>query len=202
MSSHKTSASDGSTAVGGNVDGSIFNVVAGDNTTITFPPLVSTGLPSMLGTVINVFAQESLSNYGTGARRELTEEVAYKLEHNHLASEHRLIVEYIRFESVLEQAYLGAEQYNNDARFLVRRKAGITYDEVLSAACVRDNVKPADKLRYVRDRADPLVKEVIGRLLEDYKKSKDANVYEETSHLAISLIVADAIVECEVLERP
>jgi hypothetical protein len=200
MSNHKTSASAGSTAVGGDVSGSITNIVTGDGATITFAPTTFTGLPSMLGAVINVFAQESLSNYGKGAKRELTDEVTHKIEHNYLTAEHRVIAEYLRFESVLHQAYLGAEQYNNDARFLVRRKAGVIYDEVLSAAC--DTVKPEEKLKYVRQHADRLVKAVIARLLEDYKNSKDANVYEETSHLAISLIVADAIVECEVLERP
>jgi hypothetical protein len=38
--------------------------------------------------------------------------------------------------------------------------------------------------------------------MEDYKSSKSANVERETAHLAISLIVADAVIECEVLERP
>jgi hypothetical protein len=39
-------------------------------------------------------------------------------------------------------------------------------------------------------------------MMEDYKRSTNVKVEEEHAHLAVSLIVADAIIECEVLEKP
>jgi hypothetical protein len=57
-------------------------------------------------------------------------------------------------------------------------------------------------MTYVKANAATLVDLVVQRLLGDYKFSEGAKVQLETAHLAISLIVADAVIECEVLERP
>ena len=55
---------------------------------------------------------------------------------------------------------------------------------------------------FARAHAAMLVDAVTEQLLQDYASSKAIKVEQETAHLAVSLIVADAVIECEVLERP
>jgi hypothetical protein len=102
----------------------------------------------------------------------------------------------------LEKAYLGVEQQNADARYLVRRKARIVYAEYVQATWAEESTPNAGKIEFVRKNAVAIVGAVVKSLLEDYKASKEIKVEQETAHLAISLIVADAVIECEVLERP
>jgi hypothetical protein len=202
MSDPKVSADDGSTAVGGDLNAPLINVTADGASTVnvTVEQQAARELSSFLGAVIVVFSQQSLSEYGRGPRRLLPPEVAVKLEHNNLSQRHRVIKEYNQYVLVLEKAYLGVEQTNADARFLVRRKAGIAYQSEIEQACKGGSVKEVTE--YVRANADLIVQGVIERLLADYKKSGDVKVPQESAHFAISLIVADAVVECEVFERP
>jgi hypothetical protein len=202
MNDSKASADDGSSAVGRDVNAPVVNVKAdrGSTVSVTVEQQTARELPSFLGAVIVVFSQQSLSEYARGPRRALPAEVIAKLEHNKLSQRHRAIQEYNQYVLVLEKAYLGVEQTNADARYLVRRKAGIAYQTEIKEACKDASIQ--EMTEYVKANADGIVQRVVDRLLDDYKKSGDVKVPQETAHLAISLIVADAVVECEVLERP
>lgn len=202
MTDPKVSADDGSSAVGRDLNAPLVNVKAdrGSIVNVTVEQQTARELSSFLGAVIVVFSRQSLSEYARGPRRALPAEVVVKLEHNKLSQRHRAIQEYNQYVLVLEKAYLGVEQTNADARYLVRRKAGIAYESEIREAC--KNVPIQETTEYVKANADSIVQRVVDRLLDDYKKSGDVKVPQETAHLAISLIVADAVVECEVLERP
>jgi hypothetical protein len=204
MSGPKVTSSDGSTAIGGDVNAPVVNanLAPGAQLNLRIEQETTRELPSYLGAIIASFAKQALSEYAVGPRREVTKEVTEKLQYNSLSSEHRLIADYSRYSIVLEQAYLGAEQYNADARYLVRRKAGFVYQDSVRSACKRDSISLAGKLEYVRVNADDLLSAVVVQMMEDYKRSTNVKVEEEHAHLAVSLIVADAIIECEVLEKP
>jgi len=204
MSGSKVSAEGGSTAVGGDVNAPLININAEDSSTVsvTIEQKIARELPSFLGAVIVVFSQQSVSEYALGPRRELSAEVLVKLTHNNLPEGHHLIKDYNRHALVLEQAYLGVEQRNADARYLVRRKAGIVYQSKIKQAFNGANTTPTQMCEYVKANVDSIVEGVVSQLLEDYKTSADLKVEEEMAHLAISLVVADAVIECEVLERP
>jgi hypothetical protein len=142
-----------------------------------------------------------LSAYGVGPRQALTAEVIEKLEYNNLSKNLRVITDYRQHVRELEQAYIGVEQQNADARRLVRRKAAIAYESYVHGQC--EESSPAKtKIEYARTHADTIVYKVIDILLDDYKGAAEIKVAHEIAHLAISLIVFDAVVECEVLERP
>jgi hypothetical protein len=204
MSGPKTSSADGSTAVGGDVNAPIVNVNTGADSlvNVTVDQHIARELPSFLGAVIVTFSKQSLSEYGLGARRSLPVEVIEKIKYNDLSPEHRALVDYRRHSLVLEKAYLGVEQQNADARYLVRRKAAIEYESQLQVACKQESISAAKRINYVKANANGIVENVINSLLEDYRASRDPKVEQEMAHLAISLIVADAVIECEVLERP
>jgi hypothetical protein len=121
----KATSRDGSTAVGGNNDGSIVNVNAGDGATIDvrIENEIARKLPSHLGAVIVLFAKQSLVCENP-LRRELPPEVIDKINHNNLPKNHRIFRDWARYSIVLERCYHGIEQQNADARYLVRRKAG------------------------------------------------------------------------------
>jgi hypothetical protein len=198
------SSEDGSTAIGGDVNAPVVNVSASEASTVlvTVGQEIDRELPSLLGVVIVIFSRQSGSEYGQGPRRSLPAEVAEKVKYNDLSPEHHVLRDYYRHSLVLEQAYLGAEQQNADARYLVRRKAAIAYESQVDEACTRESIAPQHRINYVRANANGIVDKVVNQLLAEYKVSRDIKVHQEIAHLAISLIVADAVVECEVLERP
>jgi len=203
MSQDKVTARQGSIAIGGDAAGPVLNVTASHALflAVTVEQRIEQQLPSFLGKVILIFSEQTRSAYGQGARREIPAEVLVKLKHNDFPPEHSVIRDYLRFSHLLETSYHGIEQRNSDARYLVRRKAGIAYEaeiRMISGA----NVDPIAKLEYVRENATAIVRNVIQRLIQDYKSSSEVKVEQEIADLAISLIVADAIVECEVLNRP
>ena len=200
----KVSADDGSTSIGGDNNAPVVNINAGDSSTVTVQVerQVARELPSFLGAVIVLFSQQSLSEYGLGERRTLLPEILEKIKYNNLPQDHRVLIDYRRHGLVLEKSYHGVEQQNADARYLVRRKAALAYQSQLAATCKLSSMPDEQKILFARNNATMLIDAVIAQLLKDYASSKTILVEEETAHLAVSLIVADAVVECEVLERP
>ena len=84
----------------------------------------------------------------------------------------------------------------------MRRKAGAVYEEELLRITKVESVPNDQHVEYARNNAATLVKAVTDRLLMDYRCSRSGLVEEEMAHLAVSLVVADSVVECEVLEKP
>lgn len=200
----KASAKDGSTAVGGDNTGTIANINVGNGSTVDvhLDAEVARKLPSHLGALIALLARQGGFAVGAAQTRQLPPEVTEKLRHNQLPTRHPIIRDWTRHSLSLERAYHGVEQQNADARYLVRQRAGAVYEEELLRAAEAAKI-PEDKLSdYVRQNAVTLVKAVTDRLLDDYRASKAGAVEEEIARLAVSLVVADAVVECEVLEKP
>ena len=84
-----------------------------------------------------------------------------KIEYNRLSKGHRAIVSYLRYSLLIEQAYLGVEQTNADARRLVLYKAGVAYDEVVRSGLKSDPRPELQRIDYIRENADTIVDQVI-----------------------------------------
>ncbi|MBB6243723.1 hypothetical protein [Rhodanobacter sp. MP1X3] len=192
-------ASTGSVAVAGANYGSINNVNA--QSVILVERQIARELPSYLSNVVARFS-EDLSAYNTGPQRSLPPEVSVKLAYNDFPPAHYIITDYSKYSNVLEATYRGVEQRNDDARRLVRRRAAVAYTEQLHKLCAAHGIKHAQAHDFARSHAVPLVIEVVAALLADFSTGGAAHVMQETAHLAVCLIVADAVIECEVLERP
>ena len=195
-------ASKGSVAVAGDNYGSIFNVNAPNATNLTIVERqIARELPSHLSNVVARFA-EDLSEYNVGPQRSLPPEVSVKLAFNAFPPTHHIITDYSKYSNVLEAAYRGVEQRNDDARRLVRRRAAVAYAAELSKLCTVHNVYQVAAHDVARSHAVSLVMSVVASLLADFSAGSATHVMQETAHLAVCLIVADAVIECEVLERP
>jgi hypothetical protein len=192
-------ASTGSVAVAGDNHGSIINVNA--KIVNIAERQIARELPSYLSKVVARFS-EDLSEYNSGPMRSLPPEVSVKLAYNDFPPTHHIITDYSKYSNVLEATYRGVEQRNDDARRLVRRRAAVAYTEQLHMMCTTHGVKQAQTLDFARSSAVPLVMAVVAALLADFSAGSEANVMQEIAHLAVCLIVADAVIECEVLERP
>lgn len=197
-------ADDGSVGIGGDNTGSVVNVKAetGSMVQLNLEHHQANQLPSLLAKVIVLFSQQSLSEYDLGARRTLPPEVTEKLSFNNFPQNHKIFTDYYRHIGLLEMSYLGVEQQNLNARYLVRRKARIAYIDQLLLACTKASILEEQKTAFAIKNSTILIDGVIAQLLHDYTCSSTLKVDQEYAHLAISLIVADAVVECEVLERP
>ena len=107
-----------------------------------------------------------------------------------------------KYLNVLEATYRGVEQRNDDARRLVRRRAAVAYAQQLHDLCTTNGIKHSQAHAFARGHAVSLVMAVVAALLADFAAENVPHVMQETAHLAVCLIVADAVIECEVLERP
>lgn len=202
MSDGEVSATHGSISIGRDANAPVVNAPNAQQVFLNFEQKVDRELPSFLGKIILLFSQQTLSEYAQGDRRPLLPEVTEKIKYNKLSPDHRAIADYLKHSLVLEQAYLGVEQTNADARYLVRRKAGSAYATVVRDGLKRHPLPKMTKIEYVRENADTIIDEIVVRLLDDYKASSETKVEEEVAHIAVSLVVADAVIECEVLEKP
>lgn len=193
-------ASAGSVAIAGNNTGSIVNLTA-TNITIAVERQIARELPSYLSKVVARFSQD-VSEYDSGPKRSLPPEVDVKLAYNDFPPSHHVIAEYTKYLNVLEATYRGVEQRNDDARRLVRRRAAIAYGQQLHNLCNTSGIHHLQSHAFARKHAVSLVTAVVAALLADLSAESAPQVMQETAHLAVCLIVADAVIECEVLERP
>jgi hypothetical protein len=201
MIGKKISAETGSVAIGGDNNGQIFNLESGANLHIHSSVETERSLGSYLGTVISVIAQQRLSEYGHKYNRKVTVEVQDKLDFNQITLDDRLIQNYRKYYFLLDRAYKGVEQSNNDVRVLVRIRAGSIYNTELTSACKAENILPSKRVEYSRNNAHILIEAVKTQMIEDIKASQAMAIDPTWIDLAISLLVADAVAECDVLER-
>lgn len=195
------SADHNSVAVGRDNAGVIINATGGSQINLIVEQQILRELPSYLSNVVVVLS--SLVDYGVEARRELPPEVTDKLKYNDFPARHPIISDYAKHVNLLDATYRGVEQSNSDARRMVRRQAANVYHEALFTLCEAKGVHHSDAHNLARKHAVFLVQTVINTLKSESRASSlEAGVMKETADLAISLVVADAVVECEVLERP
>ncbi|MCV0438918.1 MAG: hypothetical protein K5880_09820 [Hydrogenophaga sp.] len=194
-------ADKGSVAVAGDNNGSILNITA-TTLTLAVQQQVARQLPSYLSRVVAKFS-EDWSSYGDAPRRLLPPEIDEKLAYNDFPPAHPFITDYLKHIGVLESAYRGIEQRNDDAGRMVRRRAAVAYHSVLHRLCDLNGVHHTQAHDFARKNAVALVQAVISEMTADFQAAALASsVMQETADLAISLIVADAVIECQVLERP
>lgn len=200
----RASARGGSVAVSGDNSGTITNITVSDGSKVDLylDAEVARRLPSHLGAVIAQIASDSGLATASTQTRQLPPEVAEKLSHNNLATRHPIVSAWTRHSLALERAYHGVEQQDADARYLVRQRAGAVYVEELLRSAQSCNIPEAELSVFARENSVTLVQAVTDRLLEDYRASKAIPVEVEIARLAVLLVVADAVVECEVLEKP
>ena len=125
-----------------------------------------------------------------------------RLAYNDFPPSHHIITDYSKYLNLLEATYRGIEQRNDDGRRLVRRRAAIAYGDQVHKLCTANGIKHPQAHDFARQHAVSLVKAVVKVLMADFAAGSTAQVMHETADLAVCLIVADAVIECEVLERP
>lgn len=201
MIGKQVSADAGSTAIGGDNNGNIINVGSGATVHVHNSVDVERSLGTYLGTVISVIAQQRLSEYGHSYQRNVTTEVQDKLDFNYITLDDRLIQIYRKYYFLLDRAYKGVEQSNNDVRVLVRLRAGSIYSSELTNACKAAGIPPSQRVDYSRANAHGLIEAVKQQMIKDVQSSQAAIVDPTWIDLALSLLVADAVAECDVLER-
>lgn len=201
----RNTASGGSTAVGGDNKGAVVNVNAAEGATVAVQvdsANVTRRLPTHLAAVISQFAKSAADLLADALPFAVKPAIEAKLAFNNLPKTHRIIRDWTKHARTLHKSYQGVEQVNQAARYLVKRKAGVVYDEELHRICHEKGVSAEQQREYARQHAMTLVQAVTGRLMHEYSCSAEDGVEAELAHLAVSLVVADAVIECEVLERP
>jgi hypothetical protein len=194
-------AKEESVAIGGDNSGLLVNA-PGSTFNLNFPAVASR-LPSILADLIATFAEKSLAEYDVGARREIPPEALQKIAYNNFPRDHPILADYRQYSLLLERCYHGVEQQNADAHRLVRRKCAFAYSEALEAGSTAAKVAPDNRREFAINNASQLVNVVTEKLIMEYTNTKvQGHPYVEVVHLATSLVVADAIIECDVLERP
>ena len=203
MIGRKAEATNGSVAVAGDNNGTIinFNVPQGSKLPFDIGVKAERTLGTYLGLVIAVVAQQSLSEYGHDYERDLSNEVFQKLAFNYIAKGDQIVKNYRKYFFVLERAYKGVEQSNNDARVLVRLRAGSIYEKELTKACAQAHVLSSGRITYSRNNSRALIEAVKHQLVTDFLNTATQEVDPLWVDLAVSLLVSDAVAECDVLER-
>ena len=196
----RVTAEDNSVAVGGDNVGTIINA-PGATFQLQFTIATERSLSTYLGKIINVIADQQLSVYGHAYQRNVTAEVQDKLDFNYITLSDHLIRTYTKYFFILDKAYKGVEQSNNDVRVLVRFSAGSIYSRVLTSACDEAGILANQRIEYSRNHAHPLIEAVKKQMIEDVKNSHAAEIDPTWIDLAVSLLIADAVVECDVLEK-
>lgn len=195
------SAEGGSVAIAGHNYGAVVNLNVA-SMSMAVERQVARELPSYLSNVVAAFSQD-LSSYGGAPRLTLPPEIHEKLTYNDFPQRHPVIADYVKYGNVLEATYRGIEQRNGDARRMVRRKAAVAYELELLVMIAAAGEHHAVAHEFARAHSVALVQAVVAALTADLHTSTSTGpVMQETAQLAISLIVADAVIECEVLERP
>ena len=152
---------------------------------------------SIIAEVINIIATlpvESIS-YTT---RALPEEVEKKILHNKLTRCKYIIEIYKSHNKDLDNAYYILEQERPGRKQKLSANINSHYKQELNKL----NEKHIEDIVTTQEWSDSILENIIKNLNDKVLASSNLNAYNEDIEKALNLIVANAFIECLILENP
>lgn len=193
----QSTADNGSVAVNGPNQGTIYNIQG-----LHLPAEKQQLMSKYLGVMVAQISLHQLSEYECGPGEELGPEVADKLQHNYLSNNDPIVRLYSKYYRLLMKAYAGAEQVAADTRFLIKNRAGSIYSDELAKLCAERSIPGSARREFARDHAYLIIERVKQRMIDEHLPSNEVDRDIAVVDMAASLLVADAIAVCAVLDKP
>lgn len=153
---------------------------------------------SVIAEVVNLLSALPQSEQTVFDSASLPAGVAEKIQHNSVAK-CRYIIETYKSNTIdLENVYNTLEQERPGRKQKLLNRINFCYKQQLGQLVTGNNLD----IQVIRQNSDTILENIVGILREKILESSNLNADNEDVDLAVNLIVADAFIQCLVLENP
>lgn len=160
--------------------------------------------PSVLGIVINGIVKLNVETIEVEDENLVPYEVQDKIRHNDLVNYKHLIEDYGVYQNSLDRVYKAIEEYLPTVRYKIKRLINTKYKMIKNQLIAAHAQSAGSEIEILRRNSDGIISSIIKYLTEELHKSStlEEGTYREDINTAIEIIVADAFVNCHILENP
>lgn len=152
---------------------------------------------SIIAQVVNILSSIIPSNRVLNYKRTIPAEVKTKMDHNNLTKSRYIIESYKNNVIDLNNAYNTLEEERPGNKDKLIRNIKNLYEYELSQIDFEKN-----GIKAIRENSDKILENCINELQKQVLESSNLNAYNEDVYFAVNLIIADAFIECILLENP
>ena len=154
---------------------------------------------SILAEVVNILSKSHISKNTSIKSKRPPHEIEEKIKHNNVIKSRYIIDCYKYNVPDLAKAYDVLEKEKTGKKDKILAIIKMEYNKEL--ATIVDIVEE-DKIKKIREQSDNILENIVKELNKKIIESSNLDAYNEDVNIAIMLIVADAFIECIVLEKP
>jgi hypothetical protein len=151
---------------------------------------------SAIAEVVNAISKIDLEDENNLGKIKEIPEIEAKIRHNNITKYLYLINDYGLYGKILEGIYETLEQEKPGKKGKLLRVISDFYK------AEKGILTQTNDLDIIRDNADLIIENIITKLDDKILKSSNLDAENEDVHSAIQIIVADAFIQCKILEDP
>ena len=151
---------------------------------------------SIIAEVVNAISKIDLGDKANLGKIKKLPEIDEKIGHNNITTYKYLINEYSFYGKILEGIYETLEEQNPGKKGTLLGRIFEFYK------AEKRNLTQTDNIDVIRENADSIIENIIKKLDAEILKSSNLESYNEEIYSAIQIIVADAFIQCKILEDP
>ena len=151
---------------------------------------------STIGDVVNAISKIELEDETNLGKIKELPEIGEKIGHNNITKYKYLIDGYGLYGKKLKGIYETLEEEKPEKKGKLLRMISDFYKAEKGILTQTDNID------VIRKNADLIIENIIKKLDAEILKSSNLDAENEDVHSAIHIIVADAFIQCKVLEDP
>ena len=151
---------------------------------------------SIIAEVVNAISKIDLGDKTNLGEIKKLPEIEEKIGHNNITTYKYLINEYSFYGKILEDIYETLEEEKPGKKGKLLRMISDFYKAEKGILTQTDNID------VIRKNADLIIENIIEKLNAEILKSSNLDATNEEIYSAIHIIVADAFIQCKILEDP
>ena len=151
---------------------------------------------STIAEVVNAISKIDLEDENNFGKIKEVPEIEAKIRHNNITKYLYLINDYGLYGKILEGIYETLEQEKPGKKGKLLRVISDFYK------AEKGVLTQTNDIDLIRHNADLIIENIITKLDDEILKSSNLDAENEEVHSAIQIIVADAFIQCKILEDP
>ncbi len=154
--------------------------------------------PSCIAEVVNILSSQNIEINFTEESMLLPVNIEEKIQYNNIQKSRAIIETFKPNIADLERAYKTLEEVRSNGKEAILNIIHLKYKEEISLGFENYN----EKLKYIQNNSDNIFGTIVKKLEKMIYSSSNLDATQEDVEIAVKVILADAFINCLIMEKP
>jgi hypothetical protein len=153
---------------------------------------------SCIAEVVNILSSQNIEINHAEDSTLLPADIEEKIQYNNIQKSRAIIEMFKPNIADLERAYKTLEEVRSNAKEKILNIINLKYEEEISLGFENYN----EKLKYIQNNSDNIFETIVKKLENMVYRSSNFEADQEDAEIAVKVILADAFINCLIMEKP